>query len=174
MFSRCGPRPLNKFKNDAGAYLTLNLFYETSTDKSQVLYTLKNRDHAGYPSLYRAYMLTDDPTEYSFATTYLGGWSHWERLTRAGWFQVHVTAWRKELELRTRSAALQRIRDKATSDDKEAFQANKYLLNGQWKDKPGKRRAGAPTKQEIREAASEIATSDQILKSDLERIKELN
>lgn len=165
---------LNKFKNAAGAYLTLNLFYETSQDKSQVLFTLKDRDHAGYPSLYRLYMEANDPTEYSFAITHLDGWAHWERLTRSGWFQLYISAWRKELELRTRSTALLRIRETAGSAGKEAFQANKYLLNGQWKDKPTARRAGAPSKQEIREAANQIVSDEQTLKTDLERIKELN
>jgi len=165
---------MNKFKNAAGAYLTLNLFYETSQDKSQVLYTLKDRDHAGYPSLYRLYMDADDPTEYSFAITALDGWAHWERLTRAEWFQDYITRWRKELELRSRSAALVRIREVAAGDGKEAFQANKYLLNGQWKDKPEKRRVGAPSKQDIREAADRVFSTERTLQEDLERIKELN
>lgn len=165
---------MNKFKNASGAYLTLNLFYETSLDKSQVVYTLKDRDHAGYPSLYLAYMDTNDPTEYRFAKTYLDGWAHWERINKASWFQDYVIPWRKELELRTRSEALMRIREKSLSEDKEAFQANKYLLNGQWKDKPTARRAGAPSKQEIREAADRVFTTERTLEQDLERIKELN
>lgn len=164
----------NKFKNASGAYLTLNLFYETSLDKTQVVYTLKERDHAGFPSLYLAYMSANDPTEYSFATTYLDGWTHWERLLKAGWFKGYVDAWRKELELRLRSEALIRIRASASSESKEAFQANKYLLNGQWKSRPEKRRAGAPSKQEIREAANDAFSDHQTLQADLERIKELN
>lgn len=172
---RLTPGMINKFKNASGAYLTLSMFYETAIDdKSQVIYTLKDRDHAGYPSLYLAYMAANDPTEYSFAIANLDGWSHWERLCRAGWFKPYVSTWRRELELRTRSEALLRIREKAMSEDKEAFQANKYLLNGQWKDKPEKRRAGAPTKQDIREAANDIATTEQTLQSDLSRIKGLN
>lgn len=164
----------NKFKNASGAYLTLNLFYETSLDKSQVVYTLKDRDHAGYPSLYRAYMDANDPTEYSFAVAYLDGWAHWERICRASWFKEYVVAWRRELELRTRSAALLRIREVAGSEGKEAFQANKYLLNGQWKERDAKRRVGAPSKAEIKDAAHQIATTERTLSDDLERIKGLN
>lgn len=119
-------------------------------------------------------MAADDPTEYGFATTHLDGWTHWERLIKAGWFQPYVAAWRKELELRTRSAALKRIKAKALENGKESFQADKYLLNGQWKDQPEKRRAGTPSKQEIREAANEQITADQVLRDDLQRIKELN
>lgn len=165
---------MNQFKNASGAYLTLALFYETSLDKTQVVYTLKDRDHAGYPSLYRLYMAANDPTEYSFATRHLDGWAHWERISKAPWFREYVTAWRKELELRTRSEALVRVRDVAASEGKEAFQANKYLLNGQWKDKDPARRRGAPSKQDIREAANEMVTDHQTLTSDLERIKGLN
>lgn len=165
---------MNKFKNASGAHLTLNLFYETSLDKTQVQYTLKERDHAGYPSLYRLYLEADDPTEYTFAITHLDGWTHWERLLKAGWFKSYVTSWRRELELRTRSNALKRIKVVAKEGGKESFQADKYLLNGQWKDQPEKRRAGAPSKQDIREAANEVFSDHQTLQNDLERIKELN
>jgi hypothetical protein len=165
---------MNKFKNTSGAYLTLSLFYETSREPNQVLYTLKDRDHLGYPSLYRLYMETNDPTEYQFAIRHLDSWAHWLRISTAAWFKEYVTAWRKELELRTRSEALLLIRAVAGSEGKEAFQANKYLLNGMWKEKDPARRRGAPSKQEIREAANEMVTADQILTNDLERIKGLN
>src|SRR3990167_1337022 len=95
---------LNPFKNASGARLTQALFYEeTGADKSSVIYTLKDQDHEGFPSLYRLYIEMEDILEYEFANKYLDNWSHWEWLTQAGWFKPYVLRWRKELELKIRS-----------------------------------------------------------------------
>lgn len=161
----------SRFKNASGAYLLNAMFYETTlSDKSQVIYTLKDTEHEGYPSLYQLYMDADDPTEYSFAINHLDGWGHWERLCECSWFKPHLSRWRRELEIRCRSRELARIRGIASQSGKEAFQAQKYILNGLWKDKPEKRRAGAPSKDEIKDAANRIVTLDRSLEEDLKRI----
>lgn len=165
----------NPFTSSTGYQYTLGLFYETTlADKSTVVYTLKDRDHLGYPSLYRLYMECDDPTEYTFATTHLDNWKHWETLCGCSWFKEYVTRWRKELELRTKAAALARIKVLAASKGKEAFQADKFLVAGSWKDKPASRRAGAPTKEEVRQEANRIATTEKDFSDDLLRIKGMN
>lgn len=162
---------MSKFKNSIGAYLLNALFYEqTLSDKSQVLYTLKDRDHCGYPSLYRLYMEADDPTEYNFAITNLDGWDHWERLTECSWFQIYLSKWRRELEVRFRARALLRIREVAQDPKaKESYSANKFLVGQGWKDNP-KRHAGQPSKEEIKSEAHRLASIAQSLDDDFERI----
>lgn len=159
----------NKFKNDIGMFLLQGLFFEVSPNKDQVIYTLKDRDHNGYPSLYRLYMECNDPTEYIFATTYLDGWAHWERLSACKWFEPYIDRWRRELELRTRAEALQRIAKVAKSGSKEAFQADKFLVSAGWKDQTTKKR-GAPTKAQVATEAHRIAQEQSTLAEDFERI----
>jgi hypothetical protein len=160
---------MSKFKNDIGMFLLQGLFFEVSPNKDQVVYTLKDRDHNGYPSLYRLYMECNDPTEYTFATKHLDGWAHWERLSQCTWFQPYIDRWRRELELRFKALALQRIHKAAQAGGKESFQADKFLVNGGWKDPSAKKR-GAPTKAEVKSEAHRIALEQSTLEDDFERI----
>lgn len=152
--------------------LLKGLFYEmTLSDKSSVVYTLKDKDHEGYPSLYRLYMETNDPTEWRFAQEHLDGWEHWEKLCEATWFKPIVARWRRELELRMKSQALSRIMSEAKTASKESFQANKYLLEKGWEPKDSQSRRGRPSKDEIAKAAKEIATTNSRLEEDFERLQ---
>jgi hypothetical protein len=136
-----------------------------------VLYTLKDVDHLGYPSLYRLYMEADDPTEYHFATTHLDGWAHWERLQECSWFKPYVDAWRRELEVRFRANALKNIQAAANDlKSPSAYQANKFLVGQGWKESGPKRRAGQPSKDEIKKEATRLAQISQTLEEDFDRI----
>lgn len=148
------------------------LFFETTRDKSTVVYTLKDRDHEGYPSLYRLYMDSDDPTEYLFATQYLDGWDHWETLCLCTWFKPYIERWRRELEIKQRAHALKNIKALASDpSSKEYHQANKFLVNAGWIDTPTKRRAGRPSKEEVSRAAKELAHEAKQTDEDLARIQ---
>ncbi len=164
----------SKFKTAQGRRLTKGLFFETTlADKSTVLYTLKEEDHEGYPSLKKLYLEVEDPTEYKFATSYLSGYSHWEELCKCEWFIPHLELWRKELELKIKSKALYQIREEAENDlSKSKFTANKFLLEGGWKPKETetKSRRGRPSKQEITDAAKEIAENKDMLDQAFERV----
>jgi len=142
----------NKYRNSTNSRLLNALFYETARDKKAVLYTLKDGDHKSYPSLYRLYMEMDDLTEYDFATTYFDGWEHWQMLCKCPWFIPYIARWREEMELRTKAKALKAIKQEAESDSKNAYSANKVLLEGGWKKdvekKVGSGR-GRPSKDEI-------------------------
>ena len=133
-----------KFKNASGRRYTKALFFETimDSDKSTAVYTLKDQDHAGLPSLNRLYLELADPTEYLYATKYLEVWEHWQELCACVWFEPYVDRWRVELELKLKAEALARIKAEARSTSKNAFTANKLLLDGGWIDKgsraPGK------------------------------------
>lgn len=162
-----------------GVRYTKQLFLETSyeipkEDKACV-YTLKDQDHEGYPSLYRLYMACPDPTEWDFANTHLDGWAHWEQLCDTSWFRPYVDRWRKEKELKARSDALRKVREVATDHEHRSYyEANKYLLNSPWKLQEAKYSRGRPSKDEIKKAAVEQAEAQQMVSSDLERLKALN
>lgn len=161
----------NKFKVHTGQLLYRGLFFETTgADKTGVLYTLKREDHSGFPSLYRLFMEANDLTEYTFATTALDGWEHWKNLCGCTWFKPYVARWREELDIRARGRALNAVRNLADNPDaKETFQANKYLLNGEWREK-AKHTRGRPSKDDIRSEAAKQAQASRELNEEFERI----
>lgn len=164
---------MSKFKNASGAYLLQSMFYELlPSDKSQAIFTLKNEDHLGYPSLYRLYMEADDPTEYEFAIRNLGGWDHWKRLQSSPWFKPYLSAWRQELETRLRARALRNLRDVSNNPDaREYAQVNKFLVGQGWKEGGPKRRAGQPSKDEVKAELQRLATISNNLDEDFDRIQ---
>lgn len=165
----------NWFKNESGTFYTLGLFFETcGADKSSVLYTLKPEDHQGYASLKRLYIEMQDPTEYEFANAHLGGWEHWTKLSNAPWFQPYITSWRNELELLLKAKAYRAIAVEASGDGKNAFMANKYLLENLRKLRDGdesKAGRGRPSNDEIKRTALEIVSKDLSVDEDLQRIR---
>lgn len=160
------------FRIHTGQRKLRGLFFETTgADKTGVVYTLKERDHEGYPSLYKLYMACDDPTEYSFALSHLDGWDHWEILTQCSWFKPYISRWRRELEIRFKSRSLKNIQSLATdSSSKEFHQANKFLVNGGWMEGNRRRGAGRPSKQEIQKAAQSAAQEATNMEDEFNRV----
>lgn len=162
--------PDSIFRITTGQRKLRGLFFETTgADKTGVVYTLKDRDHEGFPSLYRLYMEADDPTEYTFAVTCLDSWEHWEMLCACRWFKEYINRWRRELEVRAKARALLAIKEVASSGGKEAYQANKFLVAGGWKTTT-KRGAGRPSKEEVSDAAKAMAEEARDLNDDLARV----
>lgn len=160
---------VSRFTNASGAWYLLGLFWELAEDKSTALYTLKDRDHLGLPSLYRLYMEANDPLEFVFANTFLDNYSHWVRLTECTWFKEYIARWRTELELKLRSEALNRLKSDAASQSKSAQVSNRFLLDRGWiiGDKP---RRGRPTKDQVKAEAKRQAEASQQQDADLARI----
>lgn len=169
------------FKNAQGVYFTKALFYETSVDpeKTFVSYTLKQEDHhLGYPSLRRLYLETEDPTEYVFAQTHLGGYDHWKKFKDTEWFQEYITEWREELELRLKSKAYKAIMSEANDNlSKNKLAANKYIIEtvrriqqnkdlGERTENP----RGRPSASEVSAEAIRLAQEQSELEKDAERI----
>lgn len=156
------------YKDAMNRWRTRSLFCETNRTKDDYpsVYTLKQQDHNGLPSLYRLYMETGDITEYEFAEEHLGGWQHWLTLCKSDWFQEHVTLWRDELEVRLRSQALRAIAEDAASQSKSAIASAKYLANGEYKP----RTRGRPSKAEVEAAKKKEVAIDKQLSDDAERI----
>jgi len=161
-----------KFRNDQGVHFTKGLFFEqTLGNKSSVVYTLKDQDHEGFPSLYRLYMEAEDLTEWDFADEYTGGWGHWKQLCGCLWFKPYIQRWREELELKIRGAALRRIKSEAKTTSRNAYTANKFLVDAGWRQKEeNKNTKGRPTKDQIKKEAQRIAQSDNDFDEDYKRI----
>ena len=166
------PERKAKFRSATNARYLKGLFFETTLqDKSSVLYTLKDQEHQGYPSLYKLYMDLDDLTEYEFANTYLDGWEHWTMLTNCTWFKPYIERWRLELELRTKAQALKALKKEAKGLGKNAYSANKILLEGGWKEKSGTSNTrGRPSKAEIEKAAKVEVEQKLKVNKDFERV----
>jgi hypothetical protein len=165
-----------RFRSETNSRYTRGLFYETTlADKSTVVYTLKDQDHLGYPSLYRLYMETGDPTEWRFAQEHLDGWDHWELLCGSTWFKPYVERWRKELDLKLASEALHRILKESKTNSREGFAANKYILEKGWQPKgEGTTKRGRPSKEQITKEAARIADEEARLNDDFNRVLSIN
>jgi hypothetical protein len=140
--------PRERFFDDKGRILTTSLFLETNYDADVALYTLKDYDHEYqgkiYPSLGKAYIEMEDPTEYAFTKKYLGSWQQWQRMLKNKALMVYIQQWREELEVHLRSQAIRNMIDMACSEDGN-FSAAKYLAEYSWE----KRKAGRPSKEEV-------------------------
>lgn len=157
-----------KFKNSNGVRFLKELFFETALNKDNVIYTLKDVEHRGYPSLYQAYMEVNDPTEYSFAMQYLDGWTHWKDLTQCSFFKEYVSRWREELELRAKSQALAGIMKDSQGTTKDAYAARRYIVEKGW-DKNVQTK-GRPSKAAVQAEAQRIAENDKRVSEDFERL----
>jgi hypothetical protein len=163
-----------KFKNVSNRFYTKALFYEMNiTDKSTILYTLKDEDHLGYLSLYRLYMEMDDLTEYEFATTYFHSWQHWDEISNAGWFQPYISKWREELFLRRKMRHIREIEKIAEAGGRDSLVAQKYLLERAWEKSERsspKKRVGRPDKPEDTQTDEEVRISRKMFNNDYDRL----
>jgi|JI10StandDraft_1071094.scaffolds.fasta_scaffold415416_3 hypothetical protein len=164
----------NQFRSENNTRYTKGLFIETARSPESVIYTLKDRDYKGFPSLYRLYMEEQDDTEYLFATKYLEGWEHWEMLCLCTWFQPFVERWRKEMYLLKTAELLKVIKVEATSAEaKNRFQAAKYLLDREWEQNvpsSKKKKRGRPSKEEVQSELAKEVSEVRRQQEDLNRI----
>lgn len=147
--------------------LTQSLFLEFQYDTEKAIYTLKGYDHEYngklYPSLRKLYLELNDPTEYSFATTYLIDWNHWVRLCDNKFIRKHIDEWRLELEIKIRAEATKHIMVNAR---KGSFQASKWLADKGW----DVRTAGRPSKEQVEREAKVQASIKNDFDDDFERM----
>lgn len=135
-----------------------------NADKSTVLYSLKDHDHEGYPSLYRLYMEMEDVTEYEFANAYFDNWEHWEMLLACKWFHPYISRWRRELDLKFKTEAIKVIRHELKEQgSKNKFQAAKMIIDRVWENKEAK----GPTAKRGRPVKDNTETEDQIEQENL-------
>ena len=161
----------NIFRNSNGNHRTLSLFYElVGADKSTVVYTLKDIDHKGFPSLKRLYLELGDSTEYKFATTYLDGWEHWKKISGTEWFKPLITQWREELRVKKEYEYVAKLEEIAASEKKEGTSAIKTLLERNKKPTESSKR-GRPVHPYREESKTSVGASKaQETLNDLKRL----
>lgn len=135
-----------KLRDGRGHPLTQSLFLEFGYNLDYAVFTTQDEDYEykgkTYISLKALYLEHEDVVEYDFATTYLLGWKHWQRICNNNLFKPHIEEWRFELELKMRSQAVKDIVEFSAGD--KGFQAAKWLADRGW----DKRSAGRPTREE--------------------------
>ena len=128
---------MDKFKDKMHRWRTLSLFKETASyPRDFYLFTFEEARNL--------YMECNDPTGYVFATTYLGGWKHFNLLRQSKALGDQIDRWEEELEVKLRAEAVGNM-IKLSAGDK-GYQANKFLIDGGWVQK----KAGRPSKLAVK------------------------
>ena len=140
--------PRETLTTGVGAWRTQSLYLETNRSGLEPIMTLKEVDweHKGVmlPSLHRLYMEIADVTEYQVAMQVFGSWYGWQRQCENASIKEHIEAWREELEIAIRSAAVAAMVQVSSTEGSKGTAASKYLADKGWIKRP----AGAPTKAE--------------------------
>jgi hypothetical protein len=156
-----------KLKATNGVPLTQGLFLEIGYTEHSY-FTTKDDDYEYngriYPSLKRLYLEMEDVGEYEFATTYLLGWDHWQRLCNNKQIAKYIDSWRYELELKLRSRAIKQIQEFANTP--KGFQAAKWLADRGW----DKKATGRPTKESVERQTKIDADLLATFNEDLQRV----
>lgn len=161
-------------KDTLGSFRTKYLFVENWVGEraqqatGKPLFTIKNKDFDGYPSLKRLYLEMEDITEYEFATKYMPhGYPQWEQLCKSAYFKQEIVQWRKELELKIKARELKAIMDVARSGTKDSFQASRFLVQKGYVDKNAK---GRPSNKEIADEANRLAHLERSVDEEYDRL----
>lgn len=165
----------DQLKGSNGKARTKSLFYELSyDDPSLSLFTLKERDiqaHGmSFLSLQKLYLslAPNDPTEYEFAQTIFGSWEVWQTISKAPVIRVHVSRWRREVEVKVKSEAIKAIAEEMKSNGRSSFSAAKLLLDKGWLDKDTAEVAKGKLKLKEEDEMNKEALS--LLSEDAERL----
>lgn len=135
----------------------------------QPVFTLRH-DKEGLINGRKTFVELGDPTGYKWAMKYLGDWDHWLVLEQSTWFQEALAEWRRELDSKIASEAMDRIREIAADpDDKGALAAAKWLASKPWVEKKTSR--GRPTKEEVQGELKRQAQATSVEDEDAARIQ---
>lgn len=163
------------FKADNGRWITQALFFERTHNctngRPYAVYTLKDEDHVDkdgrkYKSLKKLFLETNDPTEYTFACTHLGGWGHWKELQASNEIAPFIEEWREERDIALVSMGVVKL-VKMAQDKEGNYQAAKYLADKGWVHNP----RGRPDAASIKKEARRIAETKRRVNNDLERLR---
>jgi hypothetical protein len=161
----------DQMKDETGRYRTRSLFWETrhiEEDKYPPLFTLKDKEHKGYPSLKKIFLSYEHLPghEYEFAMDVFGSWEHWSKLADESTLKDYIKSWRDELEIKIRASAMKALIKNAFEDGSKGANMAKYLAEGGWR---GTGR-GRPSKEELQRELKVQAGVAKEFASDLERI----
>ena len=164
---------MSNFKGSQGKWFTLSLFLEHDYDPEDLAtFTHKSEDHTlhgkTYISARRLFVETGDPTGYTFALEYLGGWAHWKAWLASPPLRKRIDEWVEEVEIKLKAEALHTIKADADSGSKSSVSSAKYLAD---KGYQPKRKAGAPSKAEKERKVKENETIKDEYDVDFNRLK---
>ncbi len=157
------------FKDSANRWLTSGLFYGLRDyDLKFAKFCLDDEDREvggkTLLSIKKLYMSCSDPTEYEFATKYLGGWEHWKALQEVNLLTPYIAMWRDEFEVKVRAENIKHIAKLAKTE--KGYQAAKFLADCGWKSRP----AGAPSKEEKEGFKQQLEKVNNVIALDAERL----
>lgn len=158
----------SEYKDKQGRWHTQALFLECYKDikEKKPMYTLRDKEYKGLPSIKEAYLSMEDPTGYRVATECLGGWEHWKRLTSLAWFKTHLAQWEEELEIKLKCKGIRKMMELSEGDKAVAKDATKFIVNREWESKRGR-----PSKAEIERATKINSAVSNEVDSDFKLLK---
>lgn len=158
------------FKNDQNKYLLQALFKEVALDPKYVKFSLHD-SHPGLVNARKTFIELEDPTGYEWSMRYLGGnYEHWNRLMACVWFKEAYESWVSELNAKLKARQLSRIEALSVAEgvsDAVRLAALKYLHS---EVKAPKRKAGAPSKEEVAGELKRATRESREIAEDMERI----
>lgn len=153
-----------------GSMKTLSLFIEFRRHGIEPIMSLSHyeREYEGKPlvSLKKIYMEEEDLEEYKVAIRVFGSWNHWKKLLGNAKITAYIEEYREELETKIRSEAVRALVKTATLEGAKGTAAAKYVAEKGW----NKRKAGAPSKNEVTRELKVQTRMDSELKEDMKRI----
>lgn len=166
-----------ELKDDMGRYRTQSLFWEYRFKEDEAkyppLFTIKDydleKDGITYPSLKQIYMGYDHIPgfEYEFAMDVFNSWDHWNKLANETIpvIRNEFRAWREELEIKLKAAAIKSLILTSKEPDAKGFNAAKYLA-----DKGYAPQRGRPSKEEVEREKKVQAGVSKELEDDMARL----
>jgi hypothetical protein len=168
-----------------GRFRTTGLFWELrknneQADKYPPLFTIKPRDHTvestdangnitktTYRSLKAIYFSYDHlpEVEYDFALDIFGNWDHWIWLATKSSFRDTIKAWREELDIKIRSAAMKTILEQSR-DLEKGLSAARMIVGNEHK---GSKRGRPSSAEVVRQQKIEAGIRDN-LQEDMDRL----
>ena len=167
---------MTNFKTDKGAWITQSLFIEIGYNTDLAMFTLQDEDkeYKGktYISLKKLFLEMEDPTEYLFATSYLGGWQHWKRMDKNAQLTTHIDEWREELQLKLKAQGVKSMINEALMGGRGQATAARWLASNGWLEDGEAKKVGRPkAKVDVAKAEKGEKIIKEAFEEDLNRLR---
>ena len=164
---RCHPDLMTAFRTKSNTHVTISLFKEIPTPHFEyAVYTLDDRDFTSdgkvYYSAKKLFLEEGDVTGYQFATKWLDGWDHLQKILKSKKFLPVYEGWVQELEVKLRSEGLREVIKLSSAGN---YNASKLLIDKGWAQKRGR-----PSKEEVQGARAQEARIKDEIDEDLQRV----
>jgi hypothetical protein len=156
-------------RSSNGIMKTEGLFIESASKINSMtnrlaatpIYTLKDYDKPGYPSMYLIYI--DCVTEYEAAMKLLGSYRHWKKLCQSTMFIEYLEEWREERKARDEAVARTTLLASVVDGN---VSAAKTIM-----DESKRKGAGRPSKVEVAGEMSRAVKDQAHLENIVDRMR---